>query len=449
MQIHKWLYPGMKVKRWLLLACLGFIFAIIGFAITINFGILSKTEELVMNALKKISISQGWVDLLIYGIIVMVIGIALIIFGIRQVMRSLIAAVAPGTQDKLVDIVHKKCVLEKGPKIVALGGGTGLSTLLRGLKPYTSNITAIVTVADDGGSSGKLRAEWGVLPPGDIRSCLVALADTEPLMEKLFQHRFVDQPGLSGHSFGNLFIATMSAITGDFEEAIKESSKVLAVRGRVIPATLANVKLCAEYEDGRVVEGESLIPEVKAPIKRVYLKPSEVSPIQEAIEAIEKADLIVLGPGSLYTSVLPNLLVRGIPDAIRRSKGLKVYVCNVMTQPGETDGYLASQHVEALIAHAGSGIVEYVLVNDETIPTKLLARYRKEGAEPVLSDIDRIAKSGFHPMSSRILSYGDFARHDPVKLGRAIMELFNVEKRNNSNGIIKNGSFEEQYIITE
>src|SRR5690554_3902621 len=238
-----------------------------------------------------------------------------------------------------------RTVVTNGPRIVTIGGGTGLGTILRGLKKTTDNLTAIVTVADDGGSSGRLRAEFGILPPGDIRNCLIAMADLEPLMEKLMQYRFNGGTGLSGHSFGNLFITAMTGITGDFEKAIEASSQVLAVRGRVYPATLANVQLHAELSDGRKVTGESTIGKSDCSIRRVYMEPSTAEALPEAIKAIEEADVVILGPGSLYTSVIPPLLVRGIREALQNTKAPKVYICNVMTQPGETTGFTASDHL--------------------------------------------------------------------------------------------------------
>ncbi len=315
--------------------------------------------------------------------------------------------------------------LARGPRIVVVGGGTGLSTLLRGIKEFTSNVAAIVTVADDGGSSGRLRKEMGVLPPGDIRNCLVALADAEPLMARLFQYRFPDGDltGLGGHTFGNLFIATMSAITGDFEKAVKESSRVLAVRGRVLPSTLEDVSLAAECEGGRVVDGESTISKCGSRITRVFLKPRDPEALPEAVEAIRAADAIVLGPGSLFTSVLPNLLVPGIASAIRRSRAVKTYVCNVMTQPGETDGFTAADHVKALFEHVGRGFVECVLVNTGEVPQGIAERYRQEGAYPVEVDRDRMRALGVTIVEGPLISNTNYARHDPERLARAITRV--------------------------
>lgn len=316
----------------------------------------------------------------------------------------------------------------KGPKITVIGGGTGLGTILRGLKEITPNLTAIVTVADDGGSSGRLRREFGILPPGDIRNCLVAMADIEPLMESLFQYRFTGSSDLSGHNFGNLFIAAMTDITGDFEEAIKESSKVLAVRGQVLPATLENVVLKAELEDGRIVTGESEIPKSRVPIKRVFLEPVDCKPVADAIAAIKEAEIIILGPGSLYTSVIPNLLVKEIAEAIRKSNAIKVYVCNAMTQAGETDDYSASQHVKAIIDHAGRGLVDYALVNNETIKQEILERYSEERAKPVRIDLEKISGLGVKPLVAQVITKTNLIRHDGLKLAQIILGIYRSQR---------------------
>lgn len=344
---------------------------------------------------------------------------------VKRWLMSIAAVLAHEAEDLVVGTGQRARQLARGPRIVVIGGGTGLSTLLRGIKEFTSNVTAIVTVADDGGSSGRLRKEMGVLPPGDIRNCLVALADSEPLMARLFQYRFPegDPTGLGGHTFGNLFIATMSAITGDFEEAVKESSRVLAVRGRVLPSTLEDVALAAECEGGGVVDGESTISKCGARIVRVFLKPRDPKALPEAVEAIHDADAVVLGPGSLFTSVLPNLLVRGITGAIRRSEALKIYVCNVMTQPGETDGFTASDHVRAIFEHVGEGLVNYVLVNTGEVPPRLAERYRQEGAHPVVVDCERLRALGVSVVESNLISTTNYARHDPERLAKAIITM--------------------------
>jgi uncharacterized cofD-like protein len=303
--------------------------------------------------------------------------------------------------------------------VVAIGGGTGLSTLLRGLKEYSKNITAIVTVADDGGSSGRLRRELGVLPPGDFRQCIVALADVEPLMAKLFQYRFGEGSGLEGHSFGNLFIVAMTAVTGNFERAIRESSRVLAVRGQIFPSTLADVTLCAESDDG-VVRGESQIPKVRKGIRRLFLQPQRPPAYPEAIRAILDADLIVVGPGSLYTSVLPNLLVEDITRAIRASDAVKVYVCNVATQEGETDDFGVADHVEVLSAHLGGNIFDYVLANSN-LDVQLPPKYRAN-VVPLNGDI--VTSDSYRAVIADVIDAADPLHHDPKKLAQALLRIY-------------------------
>lgn len=311
----------------------------------------------------------------------------------------------------------------KDMKVVALGGGTGLATLLRGLKTLTSNITAIVAVSDDGGSSGRLRVEMGVLPPGDIRNCLVALADSESLMTELFNYRFASNGSLAGHSFGNLFIAAMSDITGDFELAVKHSSKVLNIRGQVLPATCDDCILGAVLDDGREVLGESLIATFDSPIRRVFLRPGSCSPLPEALDAIAAADVIVLGPGSLYTSVMPNLLVPGIAQAVAASQAVKVYACNIMTEPGETTGYTAQRHVEAIMAHAGPEVVQWVIVNNDPITHDLCQRYLAEGAQPVEYDRSALEAMKLRVLEAAIASQTNVVRHDPQRLAQEVAWL--------------------------
>lgn len=308
-------------------------------------------------------------------------------------------------------------------KVVVIGGGTGLSVLLRGLKEKPFDLSAIVTVADDGGSSGRLREEMSMPPPGDIRNVIVALADTEPLLANLFQYRFVSGGGLAGHSLGNLFIAAMKEITGDFVTAVKEISRVLAVRGQVLPSANQAIVLKAEMEDGTIVSGESQIPKMGKKIRRVFLEPKDVQPLDDAIQAIQEADLILLGPGSLYTSILPNLLVPGISKAIKESKAKKAYICNVMTQPGETDFYTASDHVNALYNHVGADLFDTILVNNAAIPEAILERYREKGATPVQYDRERLLKFGFQIIEDNFVMYETYLRHDAHKLAEIIATL--------------------------
>jgi uncharacterized cofD-like protein len=344
-------------------------------------------------------------------------------YSTRKLIRSIISVVLPEGSDSLINLIYEKRRLNRGPAVVVMGGGTGLSVLLRGIKRSTGNITAIVTVGDDGGSSGRIRNDLGIIPPGDLRSCLVALADTEPLMEKLFQHRFGGSGDLSGHSFGNLYIAAMCEVLGDVELALKESSKVLAVRGQVLPATAEAIRLIATLCDGSVVEGESKIPLCGQCIDHVSIMPEDVLPVPSAIEAIRDADACVLGPGSLYTSVLPNLLVRGITDELRRTKAVKIYICNVMTQPGETDGFTASQHVKVILDHVGPGVIDYVVVNSQIVAPALREKYASQGAAPVEADIEAIEALGVRAVKANIINETDLVRHDPEKLSLTIMDM--------------------------
>jgi uncharacterized cofD-like protein len=313
-------------------------------------------------------------------------------------------------------------------RIVAIGGGTGLSTLLHGLKRYVREpreieITAIVTVTDDGGSSGRLRREFDVLPPGDIRNCMVALSEDEALLSKLFQYRFAEGRGLKGHSFGNLFVTALAHITGDFAQAVKVSSEVLASLGRIYPCTAANVALEAELENGNVVLGETKISKSRSPIRRIRLNPRTCEPLPETLEAIGNADLITLGPGSLFTSVVPNLLVKGIPGAIERARAIKAYFANLMWQPGETMGFRASDHVEAIHRHAGVQLVDVVVVNTKTITPKQRRKYAVEQAKPVEGDIERLKEMGVEVVGADLLLGGDVVRHDPEATGAIAMEL--------------------------
>lgn len=311
------------------------------------------------------------------------------------------------------------------PSIVAIGGGTGLASVLRGLKQESCEITAIVTVADDGGSSGRLRKDMGILPPGDIRNCLLALAQAEPDMASLFNHRF-KKGQLNGHNFGNLFLAAMTEMTGDFQLAVRTMSRILAVRGTVLPATLSDVTLRAEMDDGSEVIGEFAIPQARKKIRRLHLQPRDPPALDEAVKRIEEADGIVIGPGSLYTSVIPNLLVPGIRAAISASPAPRLYVCNVMTQPGETDSFNALDHVLAVENNAGK-LFSHVLVNTAVAPAEIADKYSLEGRFQVLVNIDALHDHGYTAVAGDYLSKGDLARHDSVSLGRSVMEFVRRE----------------------
>lgn len=425
----KWFYPGLKVKRWILLALLGAFLGVSG-TILLVASLLPLSRYLLLQ----------WGELLFGSLsrppgaaFLIVLGAAAIVYGLVRAFRSIVFTLAPEDGGRLVEVLYTRRYLIRGPRIVVVGGGTGLSVLLRGIKKYTSNITAIVSVADDGGSSGRLRDDLGILPPGDIRNCLVALADKESLMEDLLQYRF-SVGELAGHSLGNLLIAAMNDLAGGFHQAIRGMSRVLAVRGRVLPSTLQNVSLGAEYADGKVIFGESNIPGYGKRIKRVFLDPGDCYPLPESLQAIAEADAVVLGPGSLYTSILPNLKVSGLAESIARSRAVRIYVCNIMTQPGETDGYTAGDHVRAILSHAGR-VIDYVVVNREDIPREVRDRYGREGAAPVVPDVREIEKDGFKAVTEQLLAGGDVVRHDPDKLARLIFKLI-LKGRKNPRGRI-------------
>ena len=420
----KWLYPGMHVKRWLILLIFGVTFVALGIAYVLTH--LYRTQPLPEIAG---DITLQFIDRPIRGALFIAAGLALGVVALFQLSRSLLSPFLGGERGQLVEAIYQHRYLSRGPKIVAIGGGHGLSTLLRGLKEYTGNLTAVVTVADDGGSSGRLRREMGVLPPGDLRMCLVALAEEESLMNKLFQYRFEKGTGLEGHAFGNLFLVAMHAIAGNYERALRESSRVLAVRGQILPATLEDVHLVAEYEDGQTSRGESQLPEVRKPIRRIYLDPSPPGHA-EAVRAILEADMIVIGPGSLYTSILPNLLVPDITSAVRLANAVKVYVCNVATQRGETDDFHVSDHVAALERHAGgSGLFQYVVVNDNQDTRGDV------GADSSLVKMNgAIGSQEYKVVQEDVVDIEHPHYHDPKKLGACIMRLYYDRSTTRSEG---------------
>ncbi len=418
----KWFYPGMHIKRWLGLIAIG--------VAIMTFGLSYIVREAYLSGFQlpdfMYYVTFQFIHRYIRGAAFMLGAVGLILFSIWKLNQSLISVLAPNrdTTASLVNTIYNQRFLRRGPKIVAIGGGTGLSTLLRGLKEYTTNLTAIVTVADDGGSSGVLRRELGVLPPGDVRNCIAALADAEPLVTKLFQYRFSDGSGLAGHSFGNLFIVAMSGVTGNMEDAIRQTSRVLAVRGQIIPSTMEDVTLCARTDDAQTIHGESHIgpavtrSEEGTRIREVYLLPENPAAHPEAVRAILDADMIILGPGSLYTSVLPNLLVQGIRRGLLASSATKVYVCNVATQHGETDGFGVADHVNAIESHVGKGFLHFVLANDhvfEPIP-------RAEQSHAVR--VDAGINNGIRLIATDVVSEENPYHHDSTKLAESLMRIY-------------------------
>lgn len=420
MQALRWLYPGIGVKRWLVAMAAGLIMVVGGAVLVLGTG----PVRVLALWLRHLMAGTGpWLAGRGVGLAIMVLGLAILALAVRGLLGVFLAGSQPRRAEAAADRLFDRWRLGNGPAMAALGGGTGLPVVLRGLKEYSSNLTAVVTVTDDGGSSGRLRGELGILPPGDIRNCLVALADTEPLMERLFQHRF-DSGSLRGHSFGNLFIGAMTGITGDFEKAIWESSKVLAVRGQVLPSTLENVSLGAELVDGTVIRGESAITARGPQIRRIFLEPPGACAPAAVLAALRSARLLVIGPGSLYTSILPNLAVEGVAPAIRASGALKIFVINVMTQPGETDGYAGSDHVRTLLNLGGPGLVDIALLNTQEVPAAIRERYARDGAEPVVPDLDAVADLGVKPVGLHLLSGENLVRHDPVLLAQALVSLY-------------------------
>ena len=409
---REWLKPGIKIKRWIVLGIIGMLFLIFGVFHAVN--------------IEHFSVESIGLTILLIGIGVLFIYIALG-EGIKYFIvlintRNLDVAI---NSKNLGDSLYAKRLLIKGPKIVVIGGGTGLATMLRGLKKYTNNITAIVTVADDGGGSGVLREDLGILPPGDIRNCILALADTEPIMEELLRYRFKDGR-LKDQNFGNLFLAAMDGISNNFEEAVQKMSSVLAVTGRVIPVTLDNMILKAKLKNGKIIEGESNIPKASllnnSGIDEVFIEPKDAKALKEALIAMSEADAVILGPGSLYTSIIPNLLVKEIREALHKTKALRIYVSNVMTQPGESDNYCVKDHIMAINKHAKCKVVDCVLVNIGTISSDLEEKYRMDNSIIVNINEEEVTKLGIEVIKSDLVkTRKGYVRHDEKKLAAILV----------------------------
>ena len=419
-----WLIPGLQVKRWFALIFIGAALMTLGVLILVDLQPIYNTMQFISKIATKIS--TEWL-----AFAIVMFGAAIFFKGWQKTNLSILDIEEDRNNDMLLEHLYRRRKLNRGPRIVAVGGGTGLSMLLSGVKNITNNLTAIVTVGDDGGSSGRLREDLGILPPGDIRHCITALADDEDLVNKLFKYRFNNGEGLEGHSFGNLFITALCDITGDMVSAVRASSKVLSIRGRVLPATLDDMKLAAKMKDGTIVHGESNIPEVHGQIERLFTEPECCKALPEVIQAIRSAELIILGPGSLYTSVIPNLLIKEIAEEIAKSKAKKIYVCNIMTQPGETDNYKVSDHLRALISHAGSNkIVDAVLVNDY-LPENLADKYQQAGSYPVILDSTEVKKMGIKIFAKKLIedSKEGLVRHSSTRVARAIYYWFRKSKK--------------------
>jgi len=420
-----WFYPGLRIKRWFLLSVAGSVLAALGATFIFK---LEPLYYIVQTAKKLFHVVPPEP----VGAFLIFLGMILFILAWKKTNFSTIESDNIDDTRKrqsMGEVLYRKMKLDHGPKIVAIGGGTGLSMLLRGIKKITNNITAIVTVGDDGGSSGRLREQMGVLPPGDIRNCIAALADDDAIVTKLFQYRFKTGEGLEGHSFGNLFITAMTAICGDMVSAIKESSKVLLIRGKVLPATCDDMKLYAKMEDDSIVKGESNIPEAGKKIMQLCCEPSNCRPTQGVLEAIHNADIIIMGPGSLYTSIISNFLVKDITRAVWQAKAKKIYVCNAMTQVGETDNYSASDHVKTIFDHArlpeiddsNKNFFDTILVNN-FIPANLAEKYEQAGSLPVEIDITELRKLGIEVLERNLLEDNreGYVRHSCTKIAKAI-----------------------------
>ncbi|MBU3179675.1 gluconeogenesis factor YvcK family protein [Clostridium psychrophilum] len=419
MMLSKLLAPGVNIKRWILLGILG--------CSILAFGIVRIINESNLT-FRNIGVS----------IFIIAIGALIIYISIIQIIKFFIILVNTGNLDVAIDsknlknLIYEKRVLVKGPKIVVIGGGTGLSTMLRGLKKYTNNITAIVTVADDGGGSGVLREDLGILPPGDIRNCMLALAETEPLMDELLQYRFTDGR-LKDQSFGNLFLAAMDGISNNFEEAVQKMSSVLAVTGRVIPVTLDNMVLKAKLKNGMIIDGESNIPQGvidnNSPIDEVFIEPKDARALKEALVAINEADAVILGPGSLYTSIIPNLLVKEIRNSLSKTKAIRVYVANIMTQPGESDNFGVIDHIKAINKHTKCKVIDYVVVNTGKISSELEKKYLDENSNMVNINEEEVKKLGIGVIKKDFVKVGKgYIRHDADKLAAILVETI-MEKR--------------------
>ena len=417
-ELGRWLAPGLGIKRWFFLVLLGITFLGVGLAILLlNLYRTEFTNQTVLTILSYASLR--FLPRVLRFLIFSGLGVGLVAFGFYRLNRSLLRPfIRPGRP--VVDELANYRRRERGPRIVTIGGGHGLATLLRGLKTYTRNLTAIVTVADDGGSSGRLRESFGILPPGDIRNCLAALSNDEQMLTQLFQYRFSGTGNLDGHSFGNLFITALADITGSFEGAVAESGKVLSVSGRVLPSTLHNVRLVADMQlpnslNQVRVEGESRIPKMAGRVRRLWLEPNDAPAFPPVIKAILNADMIVVGPGSLFTSLLPNLLVQDLLGAVHASRAVKVYICNIVTQVGETDSFSCHDHIRSMEEHVGDRLFDVLLCNDS------FRGQLNEGDQWV--EIDDKTRSDLRTHYADLINEGQPWRHDSIKLADALIEI--------------------------
>lgn len=438
---RKYSLPGLK--RWFFIVILGLITLIFGLALVFKAHPVTRIAQFTWNTLSFIADN---IPPTISGIITISLGIFLLIYSFFKANKQILTLVAPD-ESSLLETLDRALMENKGIKIVAIGGGTGLSNMLKGLKNYTSNITAVVTVADDGGSSGRLRKTMDIVPPGDIRNCIAALSHDDEVITQLFQYRFDKESpqDLQNHSFGNLFLTALVELGGsrNMADAVKHACRILKARGSVLPVSNTPMQLIAEMEDGRKILGESKIPEANGRIKKLSCEESIPVVLPEVIDSIKDSEIIILGPGSLYTSILPNLLVPDLVTAISQSTAIKIYVCNVMTQPGETTNYSVSDHVQALREHTQnvvedfSKLVDYVVVNDSSPHKKQLEKYKADNQHPVELEYGLVKELGLKIYPTNLLQKGDFVRHNPYKLSKAILEIYSKQLRRKNRAIRK------------
>lgn len=430
-QLVKWLYPGLRIKRWMLLFSVGLLLLVFGAALILNYQIFGALEDEILYIVYQVTGSYSYAFLVFSGFIFCAAGIIVMLVAVRKLIRRFLEFLAPD-QKEVSKSLLSHMELARGTKVVAIGGGHGLSMVLRGLKNKTSNITAIVTVADDGGSSGRLRQEMGIIAPGDLRNCLVALADKESILEEVFQYRFGGEGELAGHSVGNLFLAALIKEFGGVRKALEAASKVLNIRGQVMPSTEERIRLCAKMSDGKIVTGESEISAYAAHSKRkVHIThlttiPEDPTAVKEALEAVRQADVITVGPGSLYTSILPNLLVPDLLAEIRNAAAPCIYICNVMTQPGETDNFSVSDHLKTLIDHIGPNVIDVVIANNGKPSKATLDAYAKVGSVPVKVDRRKVERMGVTPVEADLLGEKRGPVQDATILAEEILRISNL-----------------------
>lgn len=420
---YNWLCPGINLKRWMFLFALGVLLIAVGLAFLFNFQFIGRAEEYLFYVVYKVTGGYSHFFAYFVGFLFIFLGAMCMFRAMRKIISSVVSALIPDKSRSIMETLFVQNKLTYGPKITVIGGGTGLSTLLRGMKNITNNCTAVVASGDNGGSSGRLREKMGIIPPGDLRNCLIALADSEPMMERLMQYRFQGNSDFAGHSFGNLLIAALAEAEGSMEDGLAVASQLLKVRGRVIPSTLENIELVAEMEDGTFVTGESQIPLARKKIHRMHTAPEHPKAPKAAIQAITDADVLIFGPGSLYTSIIPNLIVDDVKEAVLKSNAIKVYICNTLTEPGETTGYGAYDHVKALIDHMGVQFLDFVVVNSDRISSEDMKRYNDGVSEPVSQDWYELKRLGINVIPASITDKKDYARHDPEKLANILMQL--------------------------